>query len=74
MLRIIHKQPECIGCDLCCDVAPNYWFMNDEGLADLHSITKIVGTLQFGEGWEEDRIALKEAVENCPVHIIRIEE
>ena len=73
MLRIIHKQPECIGCDVCCDVAPNYWFMNEEGLAELHSIQKIKDSLQFGEGFEEDREALKEAEENCPVNIIRIE-
>ena len=74
MLRIIHKQPECIGCDVCCDVAPNYWFMNDEGLAELHTVLKIKGSLQFGEGFEEDLEALKDAEENCPVNIIRIEE
>lgn len=73
MLRIIFKQSECIGCDVCCDVAPNYWFMNEEGLAELHTVLKINGNLQFGEGFEEDREALKEAEENCPVTIIRIE-
>ncbi len=74
MLRIIHKQPECIGCDVCCDLAPNYWFMNEEGLAELHTILNSKGSLQFGEGFDEDLEALKEAEENCPVNIIRIEE
>ena len=74
MLRIIHKQPECIGCDLCCDVAPQYWFMNDDGLAELRTILKVKGNLRFAEGWDEDREALKEAEENCPVNIIRVEE
>ena len=74
MLRIIHKKPDCIGCDVCCEVAPNYWFMNEEGLAELHNVLSVKDNMQFGEGWEEDREALKEAEESCPVNIIRIEE
>ncbi|MBH55393.1 MAG: ferredoxin [Opitutaceae bacterium] len=73
MLRIIHKQKECIGCDVCCDVAPNYWFMNEVGLAELHSILRTKGTLHFGEGWVEDMEILNQAAEECPVNIIRIE-
>ena len=48
--------------------------MNDEGLAELHTILKVKDSQQFGEGFEEDREALKDAEENCPVNIIRIEE
>jgi len=73
MLQIIHKQSECIGCDVCCDIAPNYWLMNEEGLAELHFILRTKGTLHFGEGWEEDRVILKQTEDECPVNIIRIE-
>lgn len=73
MFRIIHKQPECIGCDLCCQVAPDYWFMNDEGMAELRSVLRIKNTLTHGEGWDHDEDQLREAEEGCPVNIIRIE-
>ena len=74
MLRIIHKKPECIGCDVCCEVAPNYWFMNEGGQAELHNVLRVKDKMQYGEGWEEDRDILKEAEKSCPVNIIRIEE
>ena len=73
MLRIIHKYLECIGCDLCCEVAPSYWKMNDEGLAELRWVSRDKGNLQFGEGWDEDIETLRRAEESCPVNIIRIE-
>ena len=73
MLRIIHKPLECIGCGLCCEVAPSYWYMNDDGLAELRNVLWVKDNLQFGEGWEEDADALRKAEESCPVNIIRIE-
>ena len=73
MLRIIHKHRECIGCDLCCEVAPGYWYMNDEGLAELRYVLRVIDNLQFGEGWNEDAETLRRAEKSCPVNIIRIE-
>jgi len=72
MLRISHKQIECIGCDLCCQVAPNYWYMNEDGLAQLHSVVDVKGQFQMADGFEEDLEALKKAEEDCPVNIIKV--
>lgn len=72
LIRIAHKKPECIGCTLCAEVAPNYWEMDEDGEARLLQITREDKDFQYGEGFEEDREILKKAEEGCPVNIIRI--
>ncbi|MGB0414509.1 MAG: ferredoxin [Coraliomargarita sp.] len=71
-IRIAHKKPECIGCMLCAEVAPNYFEMDDDGEAQLIRVTREDSSFQYGEGFEEDRSILEEAEEGCPVNIIRI--
>ncbi|MDQ8202495.1 ferredoxin [Pelagicoccus sp. SDUM812003] len=73
MLTIKHKRRDCIGCAFCAEVAPNYWKMDEEGLAQLHQIVDTDDPFEIGQGFEEDREALKEAADHCPVSIIRIE-
>lgn len=72
LLKIAHKKPECIGCMLCAEVAPNYWKMDEDGEAQLLRVTREVKAFQYGEGFEEDRDLLKEAEACCPVNIIKI--
>ena len=72
MLKIQHKRPECIGCGLCVEQAPQYWKMSSDGLATLHSITRKHNDFHYAEGFEEDREILKNAQEGCPVQIIKI--
>ncbi|MGA1204602.1 MAG: ferredoxin [Opitutales bacterium] len=72
LIQIAHKKPECIGCGLCAEVAPNYWHMDDDGEAQLINVVRIDPFFQFGEGFPEDRSILEEAEEGCPVDIIRI--
>lgn len=73
MLVVRHKEPECIGCDMCVELAPTYWFMGDDGLAHLHVIERVEGDFHYGVGFEDDRAVLQEAADECPVDIIRIE-
>ena len=72
LIPISHKKPECIGCALCAEVAPNYFEMDEDGEAQLIRIVREKGKFQFGEGFEEDREALEAAEEGCPVDIIQI--
>lgn len=74
MLEITHKKRECIGCALCADVAPNYWFMDKEGLSMLHTVQKTAGPLLITEGFDEDLEDLEEAERSCPVQIIKIKK
>lgn len=72
LIRIAHKKPECIGCTLCAEVAPNYWEMDEDGEAQLRRVIRSSGSFQYGEGFEEDRDLLEKAAEGCPINIIRI--
>ena len=71
MVKIRHKKPECIGCRLCADIAPQYFEMDDEGLAQLIG-SKLQGVFQVAEGFDEDLDDLEQAEEGCPVDIIYI--
>lgn len=73
MLTIRHKRRDCIGCGFCAEVAPGYWSMDAEGLAQLHQVIREDEPFEFGQGFEEDREPLTEAAFQCPVSIIRIE-
>lgn len=72
LIPISHKKPECIGCALCAEVAPNYFEMDEDGEAQLVQITHLREKFQFGEGFEEDRATLEAAEEGCPMDIIKI--
>ncbi len=72
MITIRHKRIECIGCAFCAEVAPNYWSIDTEGLAQLHHVVDTRDAFEFGRGFEEDREALQEAAFHCPVSIIKI--
>lgn len=72
-LQIAHKKPECIGCALCAEVAPGYFRMDGEGEAQLIQVLRRDATFEYGEGFEDDRDVLNQAVEGCPVDIIRID-
>ncbi|HSH09611.1 MAG TPA: ferredoxin [Oceanipulchritudo sp.] len=74
LIRIAHKKPDCIGCALCAEVAPNYFRMDGDGEAELIRITREDNSFQYGEGFEEDRGILEEAESGCPVDIIRIDK
>ena len=71
-VRISHKKPECIGCMLCVEVAPQYWQMDENGEAQLIRVTRADKTFQYSEGFAEDRALLEEAQAGCPVKIIKI--
>ena len=74
VIEIRHKRPECIGCGLCAEQAPNYWKMSSDGLATLLDIKRKLNNFHFADGFEEDRDILKKAEEGCPVQIIKIEK
>ena len=55
LIPISHKKPECIGCALCAEVAPNYFEMDEDGEAQLIRVVREQGKFQFSEGFEDDR-------------------
>ena len=70
---IRHKKPECIGCALCEQEAPDYFTMDSEGMAVLIDSEK-KGVFHQRKGLEYDRESLSRAEEGCPVNIIHIDD
>jgi ferredoxin len=73
MIRIRHKAIECIGCAACVEIAPDYWHLDDDGMARLNEIRNQQGHYVLGRGFREDEATLRDAEANCPVHIIEIQ-
>jgi len=65
-MKIKINQEECIGCGSCSTVCPDVFDLNDENKA----IIKDTGSDQG----ESDNECVKEAVDVCPVDVIKIEE
>ncbi|MDF1837133.1 MAG: ferredoxin [Planctomycetota bacterium] len=70
-LVIRHKALECIGCCLCEETAPQYFRMDDNGMAELID-GEAEGVFYKAVGLKMDQEELAEAEEGCPVDIIRI--
>ena len=69
---IRHKKKECIGCALCEQEAPDYFEMDEDGMANLlESVEQ--GVFQQSKGLEYDRAMLTRAEEGCPVNIIHVD-
>ena len=72
--KIIQFKKECIGCGACAAVCPDFWLMDENGLAHLKD------SKQVGEQWELDinteeaRATNQEAADVCPVNIIKIQK
>ncbi len=71
-MKIRHKKDECIGCALCEQEAPEYFTMDDEGMAILIDSVK-QGAFHQRKGLEYDRASLTRAAEGCPVNIIHVD-
>jgi ferredoxin len=72
--KIIHLKEQCISCGACAAISPQFWEMDQEGMAHLK------GSVQNGKDWTlvvktvEAAAANKEAADVCPVNIIKFEE
>ena len=70
-LAIRHKAFECIGCGLCEETAPQYFQMDENGMAQLID-GEPQGAFSNAVGLKMDQPGLDEAAEGFPVDIIRI--
>lgn len=73
--KIRHDRPNCIGCNACASIAPEFWEMSVmDGRSD------IIGSKKTEDGWEELEIEEKDldknqnAAESCPVNVIHLIE
>ena len=74
MVKIIHNKKECISCGACAAICPDYWEMDDEGMAKLKGAKAVNSHWELEIKTEEAKAINQEASDVCPVGIIKIEK
>ena len=81
---VFHLKKDCISCGACAAIAPDYWEMDQEGLAHLKgskefkAVKDSKDALLKDDHWELDidteeaRVMNQEAADVCPVNIIHV--
>ena len=73
-MKVVHFKKDCISCGACAAIAPDYWEMDTEAMAQLK------GSEEVGDKWElkidseEAKQENQEAADVCPVNIIHVED
>ena len=62
-MKVTIDRSGCIGCGLCADTCPEVFLMNDDGKAEM-----------YAQPEETCKDAVNDAVENCPVYVIKGED
>ena len=73
-IKILHYKEECISCGACAAICPDFWEMDDEGMANLKESTKTDDHWERTIETEDARSRNQEAADACPVQIIKLEE
>ena len=73
MPKVTHFKKDCISCGACAAISPEFWEMDEEGLAQLKE-SKEVDEKWEREISEDDKETNEEASQVCPVSIIHVED
>ncbi|HLC71064.1 MAG TPA: ferredoxin [Candidatus Nanoarchaeia archaeon] len=71
---LIHLKKDCISCGACAAITPDYWEMDEEGLAHLKGSKAVNAHFELEINTEEARAENQEAANCCPVSIIKVEK
>lgn len=71
-MKIILERDKCIGCGTCTVLCPKFFEMAEDGKATLKGSKKNEETGNF-KLEVRDLECIKEAIESCPVQIIKVE-
>jgi len=72
--KVVHFKKDCISCGACAAINPEFWEMDEEGLAHLK------GSKLVGNEWERDistevdKMCNQEVADVCPVNIIHVKK
>ena len=72
--KILQNHEECISCGACAAICPEFWEMDDEGMAHLKESVKVEDHWERIIDTEDSRARNQEAADACPVDIIKIEK
>ena len=72
--KILHFKKDCISCGACAAICPEFWEMDEEGLAQLREGVEVEGHWEREINSEDERARNRDAADACPVQIIKIQE
>lgn len=72
--KVIHFKKDCISCGACAAIAPDFWEMDEEGVARLKRSKLVEDHFELDIDTEIARAANQEAADVCPVNIIHIKK
>ena len=72
-MKIIHDKENCIGCGVCAEICPKSWKMSDDGKSFLLG-SKLNSNTKKYEKEVGEIDCNQEAVNSCPVNVIKIEK
>ena len=72
--NIIHYKKDCISCGACAAILPEFWLMDDEGLAHLKNSTPVNSHFEREIATADELNRNQEAADCCPVNIIKVEK
>lgn len=70
--KVIHFKKDCISCGACAAISPNYFEMDEQGLAELKQSHTVDVHQELEIDTEEARAQCQEAADVCPVNIIHV--
>ncbi len=71
---IHHYKEQCISCGACAAITPDFWEMDETGLAELKGSVVKGDHSELDIETEEVRAMNQEAADVCPVNIIHVKE
>ncbi|MDP3734208.1 MAG: ferredoxin [Nanoarchaeota archaeon] len=71
---IIHFKKKCISCGACVAISPEFWEMDEQGLAELKGSEEKEDHQELLVTDEETRRINQEAADVCPVNIIHVKK
>ncbi|PIZ51554.1 ferredoxin [Candidatus Woesearchaeota archaeon CG_4_10_14_0_2_um_filter_33_13] len=72
--NILHYKEDCISCGACAAICPDFWEMDEEGMAHLKESHKVEDHWERQINSEDSRARNQEAAEACPVNIIKLQK
>ncbi|MEK6938899.1 MAG: ferredoxin [Nanoarchaeota archaeon] len=69
---ILHYKKDCISCGACAVICPEFWEIDQEGVAQLRKSKEVEDHWELEINSEEDRAKNQEAADACPVQIIKV--
>lgn len=71
---VFHFKKDCISCGACAAISPNYFEMDEQGLAELKGSSAADDHQELEITTEEAKAECQEAADVCPVNIIHVKK